>query len=132
MNQTISVGLGESASFTIQAFDENEEKITASLERNDGNLFELSTSPNPGHSNLEFSDTVLFYPNTWKAQVIVSDGIGPVFFTVSVYIPPLPCVDDKNFRQKGIDARYKWVGEIESRRQTQCYKDWKVRTACPI
>ena len=86
MNQTISVGLGESASFTIQAFDENEEKITASLERNDGNLFELSTSPNPGHSNLEFSDTVLFYPNTWKAQVIVSDGIGPVFFTVSVYI----------------------------------------------
>ena len=55
--------------FVIQSFDENGDNITAFLVRNDGDLFELSDSPDPGLFNLEFVGTT--YSNTWKAQVSV-------------------------------------------------------------
>jgi len=66
-NQSVSVGMGESALLVIKVHDENEDTITANLERSDFDLFKL-TNDYPGLYNLSFSGIGI--PGTWKAQIV--------------------------------------------------------------
>jgi len=112
VNQTKSGIRGGKENFVIQSLDENGDNISATLVRNDGDLFKLSDSPDLGVFNLEFTGTT--YSKIWKAQVSVDDGIGSILFTASVYIAPPPCANDKTFRYNN-DAKKScsWVGKEE-------------------
>jgi len=127
-NQFVSVEIGENATFTFRAYDEDGDNITVDLDLNDRNLFELSVDT-PGLFRLSFAGTQSH--DTYTARASIADGKSSILFTASVYVAPPPCVNDRSFRHKGNKKKSCiWVGEDESRRQNLCSERVTVRSAC--
>ena len=98
-NKSVDVDIGESIHFTVNTHDEDEDdNITATLERNDDGLFEI-TSVSQNLFGLSFAGVHI--NGIWKGQMVISDKKSFVMFTASVNVIPPPCLNDERYRYKG-------------------------------
>jgi len=129
-NQSVSVEIGQIASFVVETRDEDGDNLNATLVRSDPDfgLYKLSTISSDTYG-LSFAGSEL--DGTFKAQVSVSDGKTPVLFTASVKVLPPSCENDRSFRYKGKKNKSCiWVGDDPVRRNNFCSRRKTVRDAC--
>lgn len=127
-NRSVDVEIEESTNFTVNAYDEDEDdNITATLERNDDGLFDI-TSVSQNSFGLSFAGAHV--DGTFKGQMVISDATSSIMFTASVNVIPPPCLNDNTYRYQGKKGQScMWVGMKEGRRQGLCSLN-EVRTAC--
>jgi len=101
-NQNSQVTINEDSIFEVFTRDTDGDNITASIERNDDNLFQLSSHKSGDFRRLSHQKSTVFRlyftgserPGYFKAQIIVTDGITPVLVTGAINVtqtsPPSP------------------------------------------
>jgi len=113
-NHNASVGIAQPSSFEIIAIDSDGNNVTAFLERNDNNLFVLSTRAE-GLFELYFNGSG--ESGNFKGQVVITDGLTPVLFTGTVNVTkaispsPTPVETVKSKKSKSWKKSNTFIGK---------------------